>query len=58
MIIETINSSGTFSHKIQMGDMYLPQNYPRTYVLILLSDQKLALALNVVNIGQPIKLPP
>ena len=33
------------------------QNYPHTYVLILQSVQKLALALHVVHIEWPMKLP-
>ena len=32
MIIPTINSGGTFSHKTQMGDMWLWQNYDCKYV--------------------------
>ena len=53
MIIATINSNGTFSHKIQMGDMCLWQIYPCIYVLILKSVQKLALAFYGVCMGRP-----
>ena len=55
--IAKINFRGTFSHKIQMGDMCLWQNYARRYVLLLQSVQKLPLASYGVHMDRPMKLP-